>query len=446
MMDRKKLNPFALKIAEDLMKVRTNLPLSSAIASVNYKMANIASQLHIRVDTKSGYKPTPVNLYSLVLLVSGGGKNSSLGLLDRWFFGDAFHKIKEDVYPYYKKVAMQHLEDDGVERDIHSWTQSISNATISGMYAYAESYSLVGMGSLNIEVDEIGNAVISKAELFENLLTPYDNGDFMPVAKRTDSNSMDISGLPVNLYCFGNRVRLMDGDRVESNFIQLLDEGYGRRFIFVDDDSKPKLSTPQEVLNEMKVSEETRLKRSDDRDRIKSLVNASNFKSTLELSDEAMYKYAVIKAEGDAYVYENKGLQPAVVADCTERHFKTVKLAGVYAFFDGSNIVEGKHIDQAFEVIKASSEVLAKLRRLKPLHERLLEALLNEPEKITAQTMLAYPFINGSWSKKILEYIELAKQLASEKGYTWDEVSKDGVTYYRVIDNTDLTLKQGELF
>ena len=438
-MNKEKLNPFALKIAEDLMKVRTNLPLSSAIASANYKMANIASQMHISVDTKSGYKPTPVNLYSLVLLVSGGGKNSSLGLLDRWFFGDAFFKIKDLVYPYYKKEAYKKLESDGIERDIHSWTQSISNATISGMYAYAESFSLCGFGSLNIEVDEIGNAVTSKAELFENLLTPYDNGDFMPVAKRTDSNGMDISGLPVNLYCFGNRVRLLDGDRTENNFIQMLDEGYGRRFIFVDDDSKPKLASGQEILEEMKISEATRQKRAEDREFIKGIIKADNFKKTLELTEGAMLKYATIKAEGDAYCYNNRNLQPAVIADMTERHFKTVKLAGIYAFFDNSEVVKEEHMEQAFEVIEASSEVLKRLRKIKPLHERLLEALAQEPDKITAQTMLGYPFINSNWSKKILEYIELAKQLASERGYEWDEATKDGVTYYRVIDSTEKT-------
>lgn len=440
-MKKENLNPFALKVAEDLMKVRTNLPLASAIASVNYKMANIASQMHIRVDTKSGYKPTPVNLYSLVLLVSGGGKNSSLGLLDRWFFGDAFFKIKDLVYPHYRKQAYDRLEEAGIERDIHNWTQSMSNSTISGMYAYAESYSLTGFGSLNIEVDEIGNAVISKAELFENLLTPYDNGDFMPVAKRSDANSMDISGLPVNLYCFGNRVRLMDGDKTEQSFIQLLDEGYGRRFIFVDDDSKPKPATPQEVMNEMKVSEQTRVQREPERIFIKELIDSKNFNKVLDMTDEAMFKYATIKADGDAYVYEHKGLQPAVVADITERHFKTIKLAGIYAFFDGSDVVEGRHIDEAFEVVKASSEVLTNLRKIKPLHERLLDYLLNEPEKITAQTMLSYPFINSGWTKKILEIVELAKQLASERNYEWDEVTKDGVTYYRVIDTTDVIEK-----
>jgi hypothetical protein len=229
----------------------------------------------------------------------------------------------------------------------------------------------------------------------------------------------------------------MDGDRVETNFIQMLDEGYGRRFIFVDDDSRPKLSTPQDVLNEMKISEQTRQNRVKEREHIKELISIRNFNKILELSDEAMFVYATIKAEGDAYVYDNRGLQPAVIADLTERHFKTIKLAGVYAFFEGSDIVEKSHMEQAFEVIKASSEVLKKMRRIKPLHERLLDALLTEPEKITAQTMLSYPFINGSWSKKILEYVELAKQLASERGLTWDEVSKDGVTYYRVIDNKD---------
>jgi hypothetical protein len=436
-MDKEKLNPLVRKIAEDLMSVRTGLPLASAVASANYKLSNIASQMHIRVDTKSGYQPTPVNTYTLTLLNSGGGKNSSLGLLDRYYFSDAFNKIRDTIYPYYKKDALAKLEENDIDRELHSWTQSISNATISGMYAYAESFSLVGFGSLNIEVDEIGNAVTSKAELFENLLTPYDNGDFMPVAKRTDANAMDINGLPVNLYSFGNKVRLLNGDNVERDFIKLIDEGYGRRFIFVDDNSVPKPKTPQEILNEMDMSEQIRADREPDREKIVSVLNGKNFKKILSMNREAMLAYATIKSESDLYISENKNLQPAVVADISERHFKTVKLAGVYAFFEGSDTVTSDNIYQAFEVIKESSKTLMELRRLKPLQERLLEALLLEPKPITAQTMLGYSFINSTWTKKVNEFIDLAKQLASELGYEWDEHTKSGVTYYSVMDKSE---------
>jgi hypothetical protein len=432
--DKSKLNPLVVKIAEDLMKVRTGLPLSSAIASVNYKMASIATQLHIKVDTRSGYQPAMCNVYSLMLLNSGGGKNSSLGLLDRWYFGDAFNKIRETVYPHYRSQCAKQLEERGIDRELHNWVQSISNATISGMYAYAESYSLIGFGSLNIEVDEIGNAVTSKAELFEQLLTPYDNGDFMPVAKRNDPNGMDISGLPVNLYTFGNKVRLLNGDNTERAFMQLLDEGYGRRFIFIDDNTRPKVQTPQEIMNEMKLSENTRKERFEEREYIASLVNSRNFKRVLELSDDAMYEYAVIKSESDHIVADSKGLLPAVEADLSERHFKTVKLAGIYAFFEGSDTIEKEHMLQAYEVIKESSGVLAKLRRTRPLHDRLLEQMLLEPDKVTAQHLLTYPFINSGHTKKVYESIDLAKQLANERGLDWVEDTHKGVTYYMVAD------------
>lgn len=431
-MDESKLNGLALKIAKDLMKVRTGLPLAPAIASVNYKLSNIASQMHIKVDTKSGYQPTPVNTYTLVLLNSGGGKNSSLGLLDRWFFGDAFTKIRDKIYPMYKEKALKELEDKGNDRSIHNWVQSVSNATVSGMFAYAESFRLCGFGSLNVEIDEIGNAVSSKAELFEMLLTPYDNGDFQPVAKRSDTDSMDITGLPVNLYSFGNKVRLFNGDNTERSFIHLIDEGYGRRFIFVDDNSISKVKTPKEIMNEMELSETTRNNRQSDREYIASLITSRNFNKVLEMDYEALYQYAVIKSESDAYIEANKGLLPAVQADISERYFKTAKLAGVYAFFDGSNVVTGKHMEQAYEVIKESSKVLEELRRVKPLHDRLLEAIVRESKPVTSQHMLAYPFINNTWTKKILEIIDLAKQLASERGYEWDEHTKGGVVYYTV--------------
>ena len=116
-MDETKLNPFAYSMAKDLMKCRSGLPLATAMAAVNYKLANIASQLHVKVDTMSGYAPTPVNVYSLILLNSGGGKNSSLGLMDRIFFGDAFDLIRSKVYPFYKQKAIDWLEEIGIDRE-----------------------------------------------------------------------------------------------------------------------------------------------------------------------------------------------------------------------------------------------------------------------------------------------------------------------------------------
>ena len=268
-MDRKKLNKFILQIADDLMLARPSIPLATAVGVANYKCANICSQLKIQVDTASGFGCTPANLFQLLLLNSGGGKGASLGLIDQFYFKDALDYIDEVVYPKYKDVALAKLEQEENDRPLHNWTKSISNATTSGLFAYAESFALSGIGGINVEVDEIGNAVVSKAELFEILLTPYDNGIFDPVAKRTEANAMTVKGMSVNLYCFGNKIRLFEGDNVEQAFIRLLDEGYGRRFIFIDDDSEPTRKTPEDIVNEMDMSEEIVAKREPDRDRIK---------------------------------------------------------------------------------------------------------------------------------------------------------------------------------
>jgi hypothetical protein len=436
-MQRTKLNKFVLQIAEDLMLARPSIPLSVAVAVGNYKMANIASQLHVKIDTQSGYGSSTVNIYSLVLASSGVGKNSSLGLVDTFYFSDAFKYLSEEVYPRYKEHAMTKIEDEGQERAIHSWTQSLSNSTTSGMYAYAESFTLCGIGSLNLEVDEIANAVISKAELMEILLTPYDNGTFSPVAKRTDSNSMDIKGLPVNLYCFGNKVRLFEGDNVETSFLKLIDEGYGRRMIFVDDTSVPSRREYEDILNEMEMSEKIKAKREGDRENIKRLISRVNLNKVLPLSRDAMIRYAMIKADGENYILDNKGLEPAVKADMMERNFKVAKLAGVYAFFDGNEEVSGANMDEALEVIEESSKVLRELRKIKPKHMRLLDALLSEEKPVTEQHMLSYNFIPTTWTKKIKEYVDLAKELASERGLLWQEISRKGVSYYSVKEAED---------
>jgi hypothetical protein len=258
---------------------------------------------------------------------------------------------------------------------------------------------------------------------------------------------MDIRGLPVNLFCFGNKVRLINGDITENKFTQLLDEGYGRRFIFIDDNSDSKEMTPQELLQEMKASNELQKNSGDVRARIRGVVSKENFKRVFELDDDAMLEFATIKVNGMKYISENKGLDDAVIADYSERHFKTVKLACVYALFDGNDVVTGRNIIEAFEIVEESTEVLKKLRKSKPLHVRLLEKMLHESEPITSQHMLEYPFINSGWTKKILEYVELAKQYAVSHGYEWDEVTKGGVTYYSVVESDDkMIIEASELF
>ena len=50
--------------------------------------------------------------------------------------------------------------------------------------------------------------------------------------------------------------------------------------------------------------------------------------------------------------------------------------------------------------------------------------------------MLNYKFIPSSYTKKVLEYIHLAKELASERGYIWRESVNKGVDYYEVHEKT----------
>ena len=274
MIDISKLNPLAYGMAKDLMSVRMGLPLTSALAAVHYKMASITSQMHIRFNIRGGYKDATASIYHILLLNSGGGKNSSLNILDRWFFEDAYAKIQNIIYPYYKQIALDELERKDIKRDIHNWVKKLDDATTSGLLAYAESFTLCRFGGINIEVDELGTTMVSKADLFKMMLKPFDNGEFSPTAKRSDANAMDIDGIPVNLYCFGNKVRLLSGDETEHTFIKLLDEGYGRRCIFVDDQSEDREQTASEILRDMDISEQLRIEKHSDRVRIASLVSS----------------------------------------------------------------------------------------------------------------------------------------------------------------------------
>ena len=238
MIDKDKLNPLVRMMATDLQQAKCSMGLGLACSAIHFKMANIGSQLRLKVDIGAGFGSAVSNFYGLTFSPSGSGKSVGVNLLDNFYFSDAFEYIKKDVFPQFNQKALDKLKSEGVERELHTWTPKLNNATLSGLYAYSETYFLCGMGSVNIQLDEVGDAVTSKAELFDILLECYNNGDFPAQAKRSDSNALDINGISVNLYAFGDPTKLVNGDNTERAFQNLLKTGYGRRFIFSQDDSK----------------------------------------------------------------------------------------------------------------------------------------------------------------------------------------------------------------
>jgi hypothetical protein len=223
-MDKNKLNPLVLKMSKDLMRAKPTMGLGLACNAVHFKMANIASQLRLKVDVGAGFGSAVSNFYGLSLSNSGSGKSVGVTLLDSFYFSSAFEYIKEVVFPKYKEIAEKKLEKAGIERALHSWTSKLGTATHSGLYANSETYYLCKFGSINIQLDELGDAITGKKELFEILLECYNNGDFPAVAKRSDSDALDIDGISVNFYTFGDPDKLTAGDSVESAFKHYLNK------------------------------------------------------------------------------------------------------------------------------------------------------------------------------------------------------------------------------
>jgi hypothetical protein len=435
--DINKLNPLVRKMALDLQKAKKSMGLGLACNAINFKMASIAGQMRVMIDTQAGFGTATANFYGLSFSPSGSGKSVGVTLLDNMYFKDAFDYMKNEIYPRYEKIARKKLEAEGIERALQAWTPKANNATLSGLYSASESAYLVKVGNVNISVDEVADAVVSKADLFDILLECYNNGDFPAQLKRSDNNPLDISGIPINLYAFGDKTKLTGGDNIETSFQNLLKTGYGRRFLFSDDKTvEVDDISPKEYVKQMKATNQIVAEREPDRRFIKGLLCKANLNKVLKLSDEAMFYYAEIQCEGERYVRENKGLADAVQSDILNRVFKTVKLAGIYAFFEEEDTVQLRHMQEAFHLVEESSRVLIEITKIKPTHYRLLDKMLEEDKPCTQQHFLSYPFIPSSWTKKIQEIIDLAKELASEKGYVWSEKAIKGVVYYRVTEKT----------
>lgn len=71
MIDKDKLNPLVRMMATDLQQAKCSMGLGLACSAIHFKMANIASQLRLKVDIGAGFGSAVSNFYGLTFSPSG---------------------------------------------------------------------------------------------------------------------------------------------------------------------------------------------------------------------------------------------------------------------------------------------------------------------------------------------------------------------------------------
>lgn len=378
---------------------------------VNYKLASLVGNLRIKVRYKKTMADAPVNFYGILFMKSGAGKNSSLNILDHWYFQDIknsfkklYHRKRQD---YIEGLSAFETEDRAKEliKELSNWEMTIASATKEGIEKMASTLYKLECLTLGVEIDELDKYIVSEAPLINMMFGSYDEGRWNPKATAGRDLQEAITGVAPNFFGFATPEAMLLDDSVAEPFKKMLASGFARRAFYYHEDSDvlPKILTAEDLLKLEDISCDLKEKSKGLSDKLMSLVKQSNLGKVITFSK---------KSKMFLTDYKVKSLELASItndsimnAEYRERDFKTAKLAAMYAFLDGRDEVTNKDIEYAITITEHSSASLARIGEAKSLIEKLYLRIREEDGYVHISDMLSFGLVNKNHTQRIKEYV-----------------------------------------
>ncbi len=415
-------HPVTEKIVKILSEKTENGNLTFFRIIVNYYIAKMAAMMRASVITEA-YGSIPINAYAINLAPSGQGKNHSASIIEKSImnhFNYAYESTKsvitdsnlnemavdlynEDVHIISEEAAYKRVETDF--KNCGEIPDSFNSGTTAAIAQTRIAMLIAKIGSVNLEMDEIGSNLLGNSDLLGALVELYDMGETKNKLIKNSRDNVrikDVKGqTPTNLLLFGTDSKLLDGSRTEDEFISFLDMGYARRSIF---------GFSTEILKK-KISPEERYDKLTDTTLITDAENISRQFGMLAGSTNYAVKIIVEKEEAlllieyrqycEELADEMPEHQNIEKTEMRHRWNKTLKLAGAYAFIDGQPVVSSDNIHAAICLVEDSGKSLNRILNRDRPYVKIAKYLAGGPNDITQVELAAdVPCYKGSIGHK----------------------------------------------
>lgn len=426
---------------------------------VAHALCVIASSMRAKVMTAHRGE-IPVNGYIAALAPSGAGKGAAVTILEE--VTREFRKIFKDyTMPLLAEANLRKLaihravrsgKDEEFEynillrdyQDAGAFAYTFTKPTEAAIKQVREKLLLAGCGALNLVVDEIGSNLTGSTEGLNVYLELYDQGLVKrnlrlsgPDKKRTE----EIEGkTPANALVFGTPTKLLDAGTIEREFYSFLETGYARRFLFAmgHPQLKDKLSAKEayELLKDPSLG-------------IQLLTWANHFASLadpvkldweIDVPDPVGLEMMEYQLHCEELARLMKPEETLRRAEMTHRYYKTIKLAGAFAFIEESMTMDIHHFRSAVKLVEESGDAFNDiLRREKPYIKLAKYLAASEAPLTHADLAEALSFYESTDAKR-----KDLMNMATSWGYKNNILIKK-----RFIDNIEIfdgeTLKNTDL-
>lgn len=260
---------------------------------------------------------------------------------------------------------------------------------------------MAGAGSINLEIDEVGANLLGNSEVLTAFLELFDGKIKPKLTKNTTDNTRgeDLDGrTPTNMMLFGTPTDLLDGSKTEDEFFSMLKTGYARRCFFGISESNTKnLEITAAELYDLLTDKVKNTTLETIADSFTDLADIGYFNRCLTVSKDVtieLLEYKISCEKRAATLGEHEEILRTEIA---HRYFKALKLAGAYAFVDGSHSLTEQHLHNAIKLAEDSGRAFERILRREPAYVKLAKYISTIGIEVThADLFEALPFYKGS--------------------------------------------------
>ena len=454
-------HPITEQIVDVLCKKTLNSNRLFFRVQVSYFLAKVASSMRCTLNTLDRGK-IPVNVYALNLAVSGSGKGHSTNIIEGEFL-DKFKKVfLQETFPY---LAQQNLIDLSVKRANRNGTDpqdelvklekefnntgalafSFDSGTAPALKQLRHKLLLANAGAISIEMDEVGENLISNLDMLKVFLELYDQGLVKQKLTKNTADSQraeEVEGkTPTNMLMFGTPNNLFNGSKEEELLMALFDTGYARRTLF-GTSSKEDIQqemTPEQVFEMLTdtTSSTTIAKLSQ---HFGMLADAVKYNQQIQVSKDISLKLIAYKMDCEQKADKLPEHEEIRKAEMRHRYFKALKLAGIYAFVDETPEVTIAQLLSAIRLVEDSGEAFNKILSRDKNYVKLAKYIANIGKEVTHADLIEdLPFYKGTNAAK-QELMNLAMAYGYKNRIIIKKSFVDGIEFFK-----GETLKQTSL-
>lgn len=428
---------------------------------IAYYFAKMASSMRVNILSHDR-GVIPINLYAINLATSGQGKGHSTNIVEDKIIHKFRQKFMESTFPLLSgqnldKLSADRAAKNNTDLDVEKITTnaefnaagtfvfSFDSGTSAAVKQMRHKLLLSGIGSMNMEIDEIGSNLLSNIDVLKVFFELFDIGKVkQKLTKNTNDNarSEELHGnTPTNMMLFGTPTKLFDGGKTEDEMVSMLETGMARRCFFgVNEETKINTSlTPEQVYAKMTNSNSSAylIKIAEKFEKLASVVN---FGINLGMSKEVsllLIEYKIYCEKLVNTLPSHKSIQKAEIA---HRYFKVAKLAGAYAFVDEASEVKEEHVYAAIKLAEDSGKAFTKLMTRDKNYVKLAKYLADVNKEVThADLAEDLPFYKGAESTK-RDMMSLASAWGYKNNIVITSNYTDGIEFLK-----GETLKQVDL-